>query len=163
MNNRVKCVLATAGLAVALVGTGAGVASANVAAANDTSPHAVYEAKTVSQHVVLGGQSSPTTLVTSPALPGGTYEVSAIVGGVISPNDQIVCAAYLPGQNDGVFGTAGNGASAPGGVYGTAAIADTVTVAPGQRVALTCNSFNPGRGSYASDAVLELRPAAVYH
>ena len=39
MNNRVKCVLATAGLAVALVGTGAGVASANVTAANDTSPH----------------------------------------------------------------------------------------------------------------------------
>jgi hypothetical protein len=129
----------------------------------DTTPRAVYEAKLVNQHIVLGPQSAPTTLVTSPTVPAGTYQVSAIVDAVISPQDQIVCAANPPGQNDGVFGTAGNGATGTtDGIYGTAPITDTVTVVEGQRIALTCNAFNYGKGTYVGAAVLELRPANLH-
>ena len=119
----------------------------------------VYQGKIVDRHIVLGPQSAPTLLVRTPTLPAGTYLVTATVGAVISSHDQIVCAVsnVLDG-NDGVFGTAGNPGT--GGIYGTAAIADTITVRAGQHLSLGCNSFNYGKGTYAGSAVLEAVPVA---
>ena len=131
-------------------------ATATVKSAAVTKIAAVYQAKTVNQHTVLGPQSSPTTLVQTAPLPAGTYLVTATVAAVISSHDQIVCAAYPGGGNDGVFGTAGNPGT--GGIYGTATITDTMTVTAGQRIPLGCNSFNYGLGTYAGSAVLEAVP-----
>jgi hypothetical protein len=123
----------------------------------------VYQGKVVNQNTVLGPQSSPTTLTSTAVLPAGTYLVTAIVGAVISPQDQIVCAvSNVRGRNDGVFGTAGNPAAGTAGIYGTATMTDTVRVSTGQRLWLGCNSFNFGKGTYASDAVIEAVPATVH-
>ncbi len=116
----------------------------------------VYEAKTVNQHVVLGPQSAPSTLVETAPLAAGTYLVNGTVAAVIASHDQIVCAAYPGGGNDGVFGTAGNPGT--GLIYGTATLTDTVTVTAGQRIPMVCNSFNYGLGTWAGSAVLEAVP-----
>ena len=84
----------------------------------------------------------------------------AIVGAVIASHYQIVCAAY-PGGNDGVFGTAGNPGT--GAIYGTAPMTDTVHVTAGQRIQLSCNSFNFGRGTWAGEAVVEAVPVSHVH
>lgn len=118
----------------------------------------VYQGKVVNANIVLGPSSAPTELTRTQPLPAGTYLVSATVSAVIASHDQIVCAAYFPGQNDGVFGTAGNPGT--GNIYGTAAMIDTVTVSAGQSIAVTCNSFNYGNGTYAGGAVLEAAPVA---
>lgn len=120
----------------------------------------VYQEKIVNQHVVLGPQSAPTTLISSTRLPAGTYMITATVGAVISSHDQIVCAAGVNG-NDGVFGTAGNPGA--GGIYGTATITDTWTVTAGQQITLGCNSFNYGKGTYAGSVVLNLVPVNHLH
>jgi hypothetical protein len=117
---------------------------------------AIYQAKTVNQHLILGPQSAPTTLARTAPLSAGTYLVTAAVAAVISSHDQIVCAAFPGGGNDGVFGTAGNPGT--GSVYGTATITDTVTVTAGQSIPVVCNSFNYGLGTYAANAVLEAVP-----
>jgi hypothetical protein len=121
---------------------------------------AVYQGKIVGQHIVLGPQSNPTLLTQTPALPAGNYLITATVGAVIASHDQIVCAAF-PGGNDGVFGTAGNPGT--GDIYGTATMTDTVHVAAGQQIQLTCNSFNFGNGTWAGDAVVEATPVAGVH
>ncbi|CCH78499.1 exported hypothetical protein [Nostocoides japonicum T1-X7] len=132
---------------------------AGVQAAKVTKLSAVYQGKVVNQDMVLGPQSSPTTLTQTAPLPAGTYLVTATVAAVISSHDQIVCAAYPGGGNDGVFGTAGNPGT--GGIYGTATMTDTVTVTAGQRIPVVCNSFNYGLGTYAGSAVVEAVPVAA--
>jgi hypothetical protein len=128
-----------------------------------TAATTVYQSKVVNKHTVLGPQSSPTTLTSTAVLPAGKYLVTAIVGATIYPQDQIVCAvSNVTDGNDGVFGTAGNPATGTAGIYGTATMTDTVSVSTGQRLSLTCNSFNFGKGTYAGDAVIEAVPAVVH-
>src|SRR5262249_12254770 len=115
----------------------------------------VYQGKIVNQHIVLGPQSNSTLLTETPKLPAGTYLVMATVGAVIASHDQIVCAAF-PVGNDGVFGTAGNPGT--GSIYGTATMTDTMHVTAGQRIKVTCNSFNFGLGTYDGDAIVEAIP-----
>jgi hypothetical protein len=119
-----------------------------------------YQGKlTCCKNLVLGPQSNPTVLVQTPPLPVGKYLVNAIAGAVIADHDQIVCAvgpSNQPGTNDGIFGSAGNGAGTMGDgglVYGTAPIADSwqITTA-GTSLDLVCNSFNYGLGTYVSSA-----------
>lgn len=119
----------------------------------------VYQGKIVNQDIVLGPSYAPTLLVQTRALPAGSYLVTAAVGAVIASHDQIVCAASnVPHANDGVFGTAGNPGT--GGIYGTAAMTDTIRVSAGQRISVTCNSFNYGKGTYSGSAVIEAVPVA---
>jgi hypothetical protein len=119
----------------------------------------VYQAKIVNQDIVLGPQSSPTLLTRTAQLPAGAYLITAIVGASIASHDQIVCAvSNVPSGNDGVFGTAGNPGT--GGIYGTATMTDTVQVTTGQRISVTCNSFNYGLGTAANTAVIEALPVA---
>jgi hypothetical protein len=119
----------------------------------------VYQGKIVNQHIILGPQSNATLLVRTPALPAGTYLVTAIVGAIIASHDQIVCAALnVPNHNQGVFGTAGNPGT--GGIYGTATITDTIHASAGQHISVTCNSFSFGKGTYAGEAVVEAVPVS---
>ena len=83
--------------------------------------------------MVLGPQSKPTLVVQTPALPAGSYLVNATVSAVIANHDMIVCyvSPSAGGGGNYVFGTAGNGAGTKGdggAIYGTAPIADVVTV-----------------------------------
>ena len=154
-------VAVTAGGAAVFAATqGLSSASASVQPRTTDQGIAVYQGKVVNRDIVLGPQSAPTQVDETVALPGGTYLVTSTVSAVISSHDQIVCATY-PGNvhgNDGVFGTAGNPGT--GGVYGTATMTDTLKVAAGQRITISCNSFNYGLGTYASSAVIEAVPAA---
>lgn len=124
----------------------------------------VHEGKIIDQRTVLGPQYAPTTLVSTKPLPAGNYLVTAIVGLVISPHDQVVCAVSTvsTGGNDGVFGTAGNPADGTAGIYGTATMTDTIKVTYRQKLYVTCNSFNYGKGTYAHEAVIEAVPAVVH-
>ena len=163
MLTRTRTLIACAAAAAA-IGLAAGAAAPALAAtpalsATATLP-AVYQGKIVGQHIVLGPQSNPTLLTQTPRLPAGTYLVTAIVGAVIASHDQIVCAAY-PGGNDGVFVTAGNPGT--GAIYGTAPMTDTVHVTAGQRIQLSCNSFNFGRGTWAGEAIVEAVPVSHVH
>lgn len=173
MMNRTRTLIACAAAATT-VGLAAGIAAPALAATSAAAVPAyqgkvvhgpamgtltigtVYQGKIVNQNIMLGPQSSPTLLTQTPALPAGTYLVTASVGAVIASHDQIVCSAYKGGHNDGVFGTAGNPGT--GSIYGTAAMTDTVHVTAGQRIQLTCNSFNYGLGTTAGDAVVEAVP-----
>lgn len=158
---RTKIVYAAAASAIGLA---AGVAAPALATSQQATSTAtqlatVYQGKIVNQHIVLGPQYNPTLLAETPALPAGTYLVTAIVGGTIASHDQIVCAAWnVAGGNDGVFGTVGNPGT--GFVYGTATMTDTLHVTAGQQIRLVCNSFNYGLGTYAGDAVVEAVPVA---
>lgn len=154
-------VAATATLTPAFAATSSGATSSAASPDAAAKVSAVYQGKVVNQDIVLGPQSSPTTLTQTAALPAGTYLITATVGAVISSHDQIVCAAYPNGGNDGVFGTAGNPGT--GGIYGTATITDTVKVTAGQRIPVVCNSFNYGLGTYAMSAVIEAVPVAAVH
>ncbi len=163
MLTRTRTLIACAAAAAA-VGLAAGAAMPALAATptlgTAATPPAAYQGKIVGQHIVLGPQSNPTLLTQTPRLPAGTYLVTAIVGAVIASHDQIVCAAY-PGGNDGVFGTAGNPGT--GAIYGTAPMTDTMHVTAGQRIQLSCNSFNFGRGTWAGEAVVEAVPVSHVH
>lgn len=104
--------------------------------------------------IVLGPQSDPTYLGSTAPMQAGTYLVQYAVGVVMGPSDNVVCAAgNTPGSNDGIFGTAGNGATnsgtGPDGIYGVANAVDTITVAEGQTISLTCNVGHYGQGTYA--------------
>lgn len=154
-----------AGAAVIAVAAAAAIATQVVPAFAQSGPQlttvkpTVYAAKFVNQHVVLGPQSSATTLLQTKALPAGLYMITATVAAVIYPHDQIVCAvSNVPNTNDGVFGTAGNPADGTSGIYGTATMTDTIRVTAGQRLWLGCNSFNYGKGTYAGGANLEAVP-----
>ena len=147
----IAAVAATAGSAMPAL-------AARQAAASPVGVQVVYQGKVVGGHIVLGPAYAPTVLASTRPLPAGTYLVTATVGAVIASHDQIVCAAYIPNANDGVFGTAGNPGT--GGIYGTAAMTDTITVSAGQHISVTCNAFNYGKGTYAGDAVLEAVPVA---
>jgi hypothetical protein len=109
--------------------------------------------------VVLGPQSNPTLVVQTPALPAGNYLVNATVSAVIASHDQIVCSVSPSAGGGGnyVFGTAGNGSGTAGdgiGIYGTAPIADVVTVkTAGATLQVMCNSFNVGKGGVSGTAV----------
>ena len=157
-----RAVVACTATAVVAVTASAAIPAlaANGPAASLTgTPPIVYQGKFVNQHIVLGPQYAPTLLVRTPALPAGTYLVTATVGAVIASHDQIVCAvSNVPHGNDGVFGTAGNPGT--GGIYGTAAMTDTVTASAGQHISITCNSFNYGNGTYVGSAVVEALPIA---
>jgi hypothetical protein len=158
-------ITALAGLCALTGLAGAGVLAGGAAAhATPATPQAaqvgtftpghVYQGTLTSHNVVLGPQSAPTVVAHTPPLPAGTYLVTATVAAVIAGNDQIVCAtapASLGAQNDGVFGTAGNGS--PGGIYGTATITDTWSVrTAGDTINLGCNAFNFGKGTYTGSA-----------
>jgi hypothetical protein len=155
---------AVAGAAVCLT---AGLAVPALAAAHSpTAPASggltVYQGKRTGLDVVLGPQSNPTHLAETPKLPAGTYEVTTITGAIIASHDQIVCAVgNVPDGNDGVFGTAGNPGT--GFIYGTATITDTVKVSSGQRIYLTCNSFNYGNGTWVGSAVINAIPVSAVH
>jgi hypothetical protein len=121
----------------------------------------VYETKLACcQSIVIGSQSSPTLIAQSPTLATGKYLVHATVGVDLGANDNVVCAttpdSLGQGNNDGIFGGVGNGASSSP-VYGSDVIVDTwkITTA-GDKLDLVCNVTNPGAGTTASEAVLEL-------
>jgi hypothetical protein len=159
VTTRTRTITVCAAVTVAGLAVGIAVpATAATPAARTAAIPAVYQGKTVNQHFVLGPQSSPTLLTSTPRLPAGTYLVTAIAGAVIASHDQIVCAAYTGADNDGVFGTVGNPGT--GSIYGTATMSDTVKVAAGQRINVSCNSFNYGLGTWAGEAVIEAIPVA---
>ncbi|MEO7060028.1 MAG: hypothetical protein ABI083_09930 [Lapillicoccus sp.] len=154
--------LAVAVGAIAQMGPASASSSSTTAPARTTASvklNRVYEGKVVNQSTILGPQSNPTVLTSTPPLPAGTYLVTSIVGAVISSHDQIVCATSVSG-NDGVFGTAGNPGT--GSIYGTATATDTVSVTTaGARISVVCNSFNYGLGTSAGEAVVEAIPVAT--
>lgn len=118
--------------------------------------------------IVLGPQSSPTALGGTPALAAGRYLVQYSVGVVMGPNDGVVCAASsTPGGNDGIFGTAGNGArdsgTGPNGIYGQASTVDTINVTKGQTISLTCNAGHYGQGTYVSGWSLTATKIGTLH
>jgi len=128
----------------------------------------VYQGDVKNQTIVLGPQSNPTHIVSTPPLPAGTYLVSYSVGFVYGPADNAVCAAGL-GGNDGLFGLGGNGAtnsgSGAGGVYGNGVMFDTITVpSDNEQISVGCNSGQADKGSYVSDASITAVPvsAVVY-
>jgi hypothetical protein len=136
------------------------LAAAQSAGDQATRGPVLYQGKRTGLHVVLGPQSNPTHLAETPKLPAGSYEVTTITGAVIASQDQIVCAVgNVPDGNDGVFGTAGNPGT--GFIYGTATITDTVRVSAGQRIYLTCNSFNYGKGTWVGSAVVDAIPVST--
>ncbi len=151
------------GLVCALVtGVAGGGAYAHAATGAKPKP-VVYESKvTCCQTTVLGGSNNATLIAVSPSLPAGTYLVHATVGVVMGPNDNVICATAPTsvGGNDGIFGTAGNGATesgqGPNGVYGVATIVDTWTITQRDTVYLYCWVGHFGMGTYASQAVLVL-------
>jgi hypothetical protein len=150
---------AVAAIAALIAGAGPAFAGRQQPAHPAWSAPAVYQGKITGVDIVLGPQSDPTLLVRTPPLPAGRYLVTYAVSAVIASHDQIVCAASnVPAGNDGVFGTAGNPGT--GGIYGTAASTDTITVRAGQRISVTCNAFNYGKGTWAGNAVLEAVPVA---
>ena len=101
--------------------------------------------------IVLGSQSSPTTLGRIPSMAAGTYLVQYSVGVVMGPDDAAVCAASNTHLgNDGVFGTATESGTGPAGVYGEANAVDTIKVTAGQTISLTCNAAHYGQGTYVS-------------
>ena len=59
------------------------------------------------------------------------------------------------------IGTAGNPGT--GFVYGTATMTDTIHATAGQRISVTCNSFNFGLRTVANTAVVEALPVANVH
>jgi hypothetical protein len=164
MLTKVRTLIAGAA-ATAALGLTAGIAAPALAttpapSTTTTTLPTVYQGKIVNQSIVLGPQSNPTLLTQTPPLPAGTYLVTAHVGATIASQDQIVCAvSNVPHGNDGVFGTAGNPGSAAF-VYGSAAMTDTLHATAGQRISVTCNSFNYGLGTGVSNAVVEAIPVA---
>src|SRR6476661_3138347 len=92
------------------------VRQSGAAEAAPPKPPVVFETKvTCCQTIVLS--SGGTLIATTPSLPVGTYLVHATVGVVIGPNDGHVTCATAPtsvGGNDGIFGSAGNGATESG-------------------------------------------------
>jgi hypothetical protein len=163
MLTRTRTIIAGAAAATA-IGLAASIAAPALAIgqpapAARTHLRTVHQSKIVNQDIVLGPQSSPTLLIQTARLPAGTYLITAIVGASIASHDQIVCAtSNVPHGNDGVFGTAGNPGT--GGIYGTATMTDTIQVTTGQRISVTCNSFNYGLGTAANTAVVEALPVA---
>jgi hypothetical protein len=151
------------GIACALVtGAAGGGAYAHATAGTKPKP-VVYETKvTCCQTTLLGGSNDATPIATSPSLPPGTYLVHATVGVVMGPNDNVICATAPTrvGGNDGIFGSAGNGATESGhganGVYGVATIIDTWTITQRDTIYLYCWVGHFGMGTYASQAVLAL-------
>ncbi len=118
--------------------------------------------------IVLGPQSSPTYLGGIPAMQPGTYLVQYSVGMTMGPNDNVVCAAAnIPGANDGIFGTVGNGATnsgtGPDGIYGQASAVDTITITKGHTVSLTCNVGHYGQGTYAGSWSLTATKIGTLH
>ena len=151
-----RMVVAGVTVAALAASASAAIAGTNFTTTGSGSP-VVYHAGITNQHLVLGPQSSPTTLVVTPPLKAGSYSVAYQVGVVMGGNDQVVCAAWIQNDptgntNDGVFGTAGNGS--PGGIYGSARAVDVIRVQAGQQISLGCNSFNFGHGTYAGEAQL---------
>jgi hypothetical protein len=128
----------------------------------------VYQTAHMGTSTTLGPQSNPTHLGDTPALAAGTYLVQYSVGLVMGPNDNVVCAASSTlNGNDGVFGTAGNGATesgtGPNGIYGQAAALDTIRVSKGQTIGLTCNVGHFGQGTYAGDWTLTATKIGTLH
>lgn len=127
-----------------------------------TSGLEVYQGKlTCCQHLALGSVSRPTLVVQTPLLPAGKYLVSAIANAVIADKDQVVCAlapSNQPGTNDGIVGTAGNGAGTMGDggmIDGTATIADVwQIIMPETSLQLICNTVSTdfSLGTYVSAA-----------
>jgi hypothetical protein len=162
MLTKTRTTAACAALTVAGLAVGIAVpATAATPSARTAVIPAVYQGKAVNHHFVLGPQSNPTLLTSTPRLPAGTYLVTATTGAVIASHDQIVCAAYTGAANDGVFGTAGNPGT--GSIYGTTTMTDTVKVTAGQQINVSCNAFNYGLGTWASQAVIEAIPVARVH
>lgn len=128
----------------------------------------VYQTAHTGTSTTLGPQSNPTHLGDTSTLAAGTYLVQYSVGVVMGPNDNVVCAASptLNG-NDGVFGTAGNGATesgtGPNGIYGQAAALDTIKVTKGQTIGLTCNVGHYGQGTYAGAWTLTATEIGTLH
>jgi hypothetical protein len=124
----------------------------------------VYETKVVCcQTIVLGSSQNATLIATSPSLPVGKYLMQATVAVVMGPNDNVACATAPSsiGGNDGIFGSAGNGATESGqganGVAGSATIVDTWNITtPGDTVYLYCWVGHYGMGTYASQGVIAL-------
>ena len=117
-------------------------------------PGHVYQGTLTSHNVCSARNLTLPSWHTYSALAGREYPVTATVAGGHLGNDQIVCAtapASLGDQNDGIFGTAGNGS--PGGIYGTATITDTwIIKKAGDTIDLGCNAFNFGKGTYTGSA-----------
>jgi hypothetical protein len=155
------------GLLCALV-TGAAGGGAFAHAGTKPKP-IVYETKvTCCQTITLGGSDAATLIAVSPSVPPGTYFVHATVGVVMGPNDNVICATAPTqvGGNDGIFGTAGNGATesgyGPDGVYGIATIMDTWTITQTDTIYLYCWVGHFGQGTYASQAVLALEKVGTF-
>jgi hypothetical protein len=160
-NVRRISLLAAVAVVAAALGVGMAVAEEKITTTGKGKP-AVYQGTITGQSVVLGPQAKPTHIVNSPALPAGQYVVQYSVGAVIGHNDNVVCAASnVPGANDGVFGTAGNGSTesgeGAGGIYGSASAVDTIVIAKsGEQVSITCNSGQGNKGTYVAYASLVL-------
>ncbi len=130
----------------------------------------VYQGFARDKNIPLGLQSTPTQVLTTPALPAGTYLIHYSIGVVIGPSDNIVCeAAPLSGGpgNDGIFGGAGNGASesgtGPAGIYANAASVDVwKTTKPGDQIAVWCNHTNANGGSYAGGGSIIATPVGTW-
>lgn len=155
---------------IALGSSGLALADGNTVTIGSGRP-VVYQAEHAccsGPPIVLGPQSKPTTLGGIPRMAAGTYLVQYTVGVVMGPNDAVVCAAgNVSHGNDGIFGTAGNGATdsgtGPAGVYGEADAVDTITVTKGQAISVTCNVGNYGQGTYVSGWSLTATEIGTLH
>jgi hypothetical protein len=158
------------GSAAAVLVVSAAVALAAGAATTTTTrgggyPHVYQGSLGCCQNVVLGPQSNPTTIVTSPVLPAGTYLVNYQVGVNMEPADNVVCAAGAPAGGPGIngnYGSAGNGATNSGfgggaGVYGSPNGVGTVTLKTASVLQVVCNDNNGG-GTYVASASIVAQP-----
>jgi hypothetical protein len=156
---RLHSTLGAAVLVTGALAAGATLAPQAARSAGRPKPIVYQTKQTCCDPTVLGGQASPTRVLQSGPLSPGTYLVHALVGLNMGAYDNVVCATTPDSlgyrNNDSVFGGAGNG-SGTAGVYGSAAIEDTWTVSAGDRIDITCNVTNPGSGTLATQAVLEL-------
>jgi hypothetical protein len=124
-------------VAVATLGATAVAGATTQGASAGKTP--VYQGKVTGRSIALSG--SPAAVVATPALPAGSYLVDYAVGTSLGAGAGVACAAGITAggpSNDGLFGGSGNG-SATSGVYGTATMTDTVTVATaGSTISVWC-------------------------
>jgi len=125
--------------------------SAAESAADGTVGLNVYQGRLVGPAIEFGAQAHPTILASTPALPAGTYLITAMAASVVDTPGWITCFANLAGKTDGVIGFAGD----PGtnGNYGTPAVTDTIVVPAGQKLFLSCYSTN-STGSSSGSAIV---------
>lgn len=115
-----------------------------------------YQTKLVNQSITLGSQSAPTTVATR-AVPPGTYFVSGMIGVNAQAGSFIVCAlANTPNGNDGVFGVYANQTNL--GAEVNVHESETLSIAYGQQIHLTCDDNSGLSGNVVGEAVIEAVP-----